>query len=354
MGIVFPATVNNNAELKIITGNANRPLAQRIAEHLDRPLAACTVTRFSDGEVFVQIDENVRGSDLFIVQSTNTPAENLMELLMLIEAARRASAKRITAVIPYFGYARADRKDQPRVSITARLIANMITVAGADRVLTMDLHASQIQGFFDIPSDHLYSAIVFNDYFLALGITDPVVVSPDVGSIKMARAFAKTLSCGLAIIDKRRPQPNQAEVLHIIGSIAEKTVILRDDMVDTGGTLTEAAQAVRNGGALKIFACCTHPVLSGKSLERIAASPIERLLVADTIDISERRLPANIEVISTARLFAEAIARIAHEQSVSALFPGEPDRSEDERGREPIRKSHKNPPTARKNAPTGA
>jgi ribose-phosphate pyrophosphokinase len=343
-------------ELKILSGNANRPLAQRIADHLERPLTKCTVTQFSDGEVFVKIDENVRGSDLFIVQSTNSPAENLMELLMLIDAARRASAKRITAVIPYFGYARADRKDQPRVSITARLVADMITLAGADRVLTMDLHASQIQGFFQIPSDHLYSAIVFNDYFLQLGVKDPVVVSPDVGSIKMARAFAKTLSCGLAIVDKRRPNPNQAEVLNIIGSIEGKIAILRDDMVDTGGTLTEAAKAVVKGGAKQVFACCTHPVLSGKSLERIAQSPIERLCVADTIDLSTRTIPDKISIISTAHLFADAIARIAHEQSVSALFPGEPDAVEDSQRRREAEASpkQKSRSTVGTNAPHGA
>lgn len=345
-----------DAELKIISGNANRPLAQRIAKHLDRSLTACTVTRFSDGEVFVKIDENVRGSDLFIVQSTNAPADNLMELLMLIDATRRASAKRITAVIPYFGYARADRKDQPRVAITARLVADMITLAGADRVLTMDLHASQIQGFFQIPSDHLYSAIVFNDYFLNLGVSDPVVVTPDVGSIKMARAFAKTLSCGLAIIDKRRPNPNQAEVLNIIGSIEGKTAILRDDMIDTGGTLTEAAKAVVKGGARKVYACCTHPVLSGKSLERVVASPIELLCVADTIDLSQRSIPEKIKVISTAHLFAEAIARIAHEQSVSALFPGEPDALEEGHQRKETDTPAKQParPAVGTNTPAGA
>jgi ribose-phosphate pyrophosphokinase len=313
------------SQLKIITGNSNRPLAEKIAKRLERPLTACTVTRFSDGEVFVQIDENIRGSDLFIIQSTNPPAENLMELLMLIEAGKRASAKRITAVVPYFGYARADRKDQPRVSITARLVANLIAVAGADRILTMDLHASQIQGFFDIPSDHLYSAMVFNDYFLKLGISDPVVVAPDVGSIKMARAFAKTLSCGLAIVDKRRPHPNRSEVLHIIGEIENKAVILRDDMIDTAGTLTEAARAVKERGAQQVFACCTHPVLSGNSLKRIADSCIEKLVVADTIDTSHRDLPNNIEVVTTTPLFAEAIARIATEKSVSQLFPPEPD-----------------------------
>ncbi len=329
MTIKRKVPVNMDAELKIITGNANRPLALKIAHHLDRPLAACTVTRFSDGEVFVKIDDNIRGSDLFIIQPTNTPAENLVELLMLVEAARRASARRITAVMPYYGYARADRKDQPRVSITARLIANLITTAGADRVLMMDLHASQIQGFFDIPSDHLYSAIVFNDYFLKLGLTDPVVVSPDVGSIKMARAFAKTLQCGLAIVDKRRPQPNRAEVLNIIGSVEGKNVILRDDMIDTAGTLTQAAKAVKEKGARCVYACCTHPVLSGPALERIADSPITQLIVADTIDISDRDLPSNVHVVSTAELFAEAIGRITHEESVSALFAAEPDLTDD-------------------------
>lgn len=318
-----------DSKLRIIAGNSNRPLAQRIAEHLDRPLTACTVSQFSDGEVFVKIDENIRGSDLFIIQSTNSPAENLIELLMLIEAARRASARRITAVIPYYGYARADRKDQPRVSITARLLANLITAAGADRVLMMDLHASQIQGFFDIPSDHLYSAIVFNEYFLKLKIENPIVVSPDVGSIKMARAFAKTLNCGLAIVDKRRPAQNKAEVLNIIGSVEDKTVILRDDMVDTAGTLTQAAKAVREHGATAVYACCTHPVLSGPALERIAASEITQLVVADTIDITQRELPNIIHVVSTASLFAEAIGRITHEESVSELFDALPDLPED-------------------------
>ncbi|MBD3297208.1 MAG: ribose-phosphate diphosphokinase [candidate division Zixibacteria bacterium] len=318
-----------DTKLRIIAGNGNRPLAQRIAEHLDRPLTACTVSKFSDGEVFVKINENIRGSDLFIVQSTNSPAENFIELLMLIEAARRASARRITAVIPYYGYARADRKDQPRVSITARLFANLITAAGADRVLMMDLHASQIQGFFDIPSDHLYSAIVFNEYFLKLNIDNPIVVSPDVGSIKMARAFAKTLNCGLAIVDKRRPQQNRAEVLNIIGSVENKTVILRDDMVDTAGTLTQAAKAVRENGANEVYACCTHPVLSGPALERIEESPITRLVVADTIDVSQRELPSSIHLVSTASLFAEAIGRITHEESVSELFDALPDLPED-------------------------
>jgi ribose-phosphate pyrophosphokinase len=323
-----------NSALTIITGNANRPLASKIAKHLDRPLAACTVTQFSDGEVFVKIDDNIRGSDLFIIQPTNPPAENLVELLMLIEAARRASARRITAVIPYYGYARADRKDQPRVSITARLIANLITTAGADRVLMMDLHASQIQGFFDIPSDHLYSAIVFNEYFLNLGVPNPVVVSPDVGSIKMARAFSKTLSCGLAIVDKRRPRPNSAEVLNIIGSVEGKSVILRDDMVDTAGTLTQAAVAVKESGAERVYACCTHPVLSGPALERIEKSPIEQLVAADTIDTTNRDLPSKVRIVSTAELFAEAIGRITHEESVSALFDNEPEPSLGEMGRD--------------------
>ena len=231
--------------------------------------------------------------------------------------------------MPYYGYARADRKDQPRVSITARLIANMITTAGADRVLMMDLHASQIQGFFDIPSDHLYSAIVFNEYFLKHKLQNPVIVSPDVGSIKMARAFAKTLGCGLAIVDKRRPQANQAEVLNIIGDVKGKDVILRDDMIDTAGTLTQAAQAVKDAGAVSVHACCTHPVLSGPALQRISSSPITELVVSDTIDITHRDLPESVRVVSTASLFAAAIARITHEKSVSELFNATSDLAED-------------------------
>ncbi|HEU4436265.1 MAG TPA: ribose-phosphate pyrophosphokinase [candidate division Zixibacteria bacterium] len=272
--------------LKLLTGTANRPLAEKIAQFLGLPLTACEVSRFSDGEIFVQINENVRGADVFIIQPTNSPAENLMELLILIEASRRASAETITAVLPYYGYSRQDRKDQPRVAITAKLVANLITVAGADRVITMDLHASQIQGFFDIPSDHLYASSIFNRYFLDLKLPDPVVVSPDVGAIRIARAFAKKLDAGLAIIDKRRPQANQAEILNIIGDVEGKTVIIRDDMVDTAGTIVQAADVLAQKGARAVYACATHPVLSGPALERIGKSKIKKFVVADTIDLS--------------------------------------------------------------------
>ncbi|HLG94393.1 MAG TPA: ribose-phosphate pyrophosphokinase [candidate division Zixibacteria bacterium] len=306
--------------LKLLTGTANRPLAEKIAQFLGLPLTACEVSRFSDGEIFVQINENVRGADVFIIQPTNPPAENLMELLILIEASRRASAETITAVLPYYGYSRQDRKDQPRVAITAKLMANLITVAGADRVITMDLHASQIQGFFDIPSDHLYASSIFNRYFLDLKLPDPVVISPDVGAIRIARAFAKKLDAGLAIIDKRRPQANQAEILNIIGDVEGKTVIIRDDMVDTAGTIVQAAEVLSQKGARAVYACATHPVLSGPALERIAKSKIKKFVVADTIDLSEKKLPSNLQVLSSAPLFGESILRISRGESVSSLF----------------------------------
>lgn len=306
--------------LKLLTGTANRPLAEKIAQFLGLSLTACELSRFSDGEIFVQINENVRGGDVFIIQPTNPPAENLMELLILIEASRRASAETITAVLPYYGYSRQDRKDQPRVAITAKLVANLITVAGADRVITMDLHASQIQGFFDIPSDHLYASSIFNRYFLDLKLPDPVVVSPDVGAIRIARAFAKKLDAGLAIIDKRRPQANQAEILNIIGDVEGKTVIIRDDMVDTAGTIVQAAEVLAQKGARTVYACATHPVLSGPALERIAKSKIKKFVVADTIDLSEKKLPANFHVLSSAPLFGESILRISRGESVSSLF----------------------------------
>jgi ribose-phosphate pyrophosphokinase len=306
--------------LKLLTGTANRPLAEKIAQFLGLPLTACEVSRFSDGEIFVQINENVRGADVFIIQPTNPPAENLMELLILIEASRRASAETITAVLPYYGYSRQDRKDQPRVAITAKLVANLITVAGADRVITMDLHASQIQGFFDIPSDHLYASSIFNRYFLDLKLPDPVVISPDVGAIRIARAFAKKLDAGLAIIDKRRPQANQAEILNIIGDVEGKTVIIRDDMVDTAGTIVQAADVLAQKGAKAVYACATHPVLSGPALERIGKSKIKKFVVADTIDLSAKKLPPNLEVLSSSALFGESILRISRGESVSSLF----------------------------------
>jgi ribose-phosphate pyrophosphokinase len=307
-------------ELRLFSGSSNRPLADKIAKHLDSKVSECTLRRFSDGEIFFQIDENIRGTDVFIIQSTNPPAENLMELLIMIDACRRASARRITAVIPYYGYARQDRKDQPRVAITAKLVANMITASGVDRVVLMDLHASQIQGFFDCPSDHLYASKVFNNHIRLLDLYPAVAVTPDVGSLKLVRAFAKELNFSLAIVDKRRPDINKAEVMNIIGEVEGKNVVIRDDMVDTAGTLSEAGQAIERGGAKRILAACTHAVLSGNSLERIEKSPIEKLLVSDSIYISPEKCGAKIEVLSVSKLISEAVLRIHEEKSLSSLF----------------------------------
>ena len=310
----------NNKRIRIICGSANRPLGEAVARKLNVPLCNTEIRRFSDGEVFVQINENIRGANVFIFQPTNPPGDNILELLMLIEASRRASAKNITAVIPYYGYARADRKEKPRVCITAKLIADFLMVAGADRVITMDLHAAQIQGFFAIPVDHLYSSILFNDYLQQIATSDMVVVSPDVGSIKVARAFAKTMEASLAIIDKRRPVQNLAEVVNIIGDVKGRDVILRDDMIDTGGTLCEAALALKGSGCGKIFACAAHGVLSGNALERLDKSPIEQVIISDSIDNSRRNLPAKFVVLSCAEIFAEAIDRIESDASVSIMF----------------------------------
>jgi len=313
------------SELKLITGNSNQPLAEKIARYIGVEPTACELRRFSDGELFVQINENIRGADVFITQSTNPPAENILELLILIEAARRASACRITAVIPYYGYARQDRKDRPRVAITAKLLANLLTTAGAQRVITMDLHASQIQGFFDIPHDHLYSTRVFKDYLDNIILDNTVIVSPDVGSIKLARAFAKAFHAGLAIVDKRRPKANQSEVLNVIGDVKDKNVIIRDDMVDTAGTLCQAAQAVADMGALNVMAVCTHAVLSGEAIERINNSAISKVIISDSIDVEQKNLPGKFQVLSCAKLFGEAIMRISGEKSVSSLFDDLPD-----------------------------
>ena len=307
-------------DFKIFSGSSNRPLAEKIAEKLGQSVSNCTLRRFSDGEVFFQIDENIRGMDVFIIQSTNPPAENLMELFIMIDACVRASARRITAVIPYYGYSRQERKDQPRVAISAKLIANLITKAGVHRVLLMDLHASQIQGFFDCPSDHLYSSRVFNEAIKNLGIENGVAVAPDVGSVKLVRSFAKSLDFSLAIVDKRRPDINQAKVMNIVGEVKGKDVVIRDDMVDTAGTLTEAAMALKEAGAKRIVAACTHPVLSGQALERIEKSPIEKFFVSDTIFHPDGKLGSKIEVLSVSAEFAEAILRIHEERSLSSLF----------------------------------
>ena len=281
-------------------------------------MGQCEIKTFSDGEIWVKYSDNIRGSDVFIVQSTNPPAENLMELLIMIDAAKRASARKVAAVIPYFGYARQDRKDQPRVSITAKLIANLITGAGADRVITMDLHAPQIQGFFDIPVDHLYSSAVLVKHFKRKKINNLAVASPDVGGIKMARAYAKRLEADLIVIDKRRPKQNEAEVMNIIGDVEGKNILIVDDLIDTAGTLCNAVSALHEHGAREIFAACTHPVFSGKSVERINNSKLSKILVTDTLPITTQS--SKIETESVAHIFSEAMKRTFKHMSISSLF----------------------------------
>jgi ribose-phosphate pyrophosphokinase len=308
-----------NEKIKLISGNSNLPLARKISDYLKIPLCDAEIKRFSDGEIAVKINENIRGKDVFIIQSTNPPAENLLELLVIMDAAKRASAERITAVIPYYGYARQDRKDQPRVPITSKLMANLITVAGADRVLTMDLHSAQIQGFFDIPMDHLFSNPVFYDYFSDFGSNDWVVVA-DLGSIKMVRNFAKKLSMPFAVLDKKRHVANQVEILNVIGEVEGKNIIIRDDIVDTAGTLTQSTEFIVNLGAKEIYACCTHAVLSGRSLELIEKSPIKKVVISDTIDVENKNLSNRFEIVSVGKIFGEAIERIYKGESVSSLF----------------------------------
>jgi len=309
-------------KLAIFSGNANLELAQSICKDLKVKLQDALVGRFSEGEIRVKINENVRGKDVFIVQPTCPPAnDNLMELLIMMDALRRASAHRITAVIPYFGYARQDRKDQPRVPITAKLVANLLTVAGANRILTMDLHAGQIQGFFDIPVDHLFSVGVLVDYFSKMNIKDLVAVSPDVGSIKMARAYAKRVSSGLAIIDKRRVSPEKAEAIHIMGEVEGKNVIIVDDMIATGSSLIEAVEALKKAKARTIYAAIAHGILSGPAIQRIdQCKGLEKLLITDSVPLSDEKKHPKIEVLSVASLLAEAIKRIHNEESVSCLF----------------------------------
>jgi ribose-phosphate pyrophosphokinase len=306
--------------LRLFTGNANRPLAEAICAHLGIDLGDATVDHFADGETFVKINENIRGSDIFVFQPTFPPASNVMELLIMIDAVRRASARRVTAVIPYYGFQRQDRKDQPRVPITAKLVANLITTAGADRVMTMDLHSAQIQGFFDIPFDHLYAAPVLVDYFLRRQVPNAVVVAPDIGSVKMARAYAKRLSASLAIVDKRRPRPDAVEMMNVIGEVDGKNVVIFDDIVSTGSTLVEAAKALKDAGACDIYAAATHGVLCGDAAERIASSPVKELVVTDSIPHAPGSLPQGVRVLSVAPLLAEAIRRIHDEESLSSLF----------------------------------
>jgi len=309
--------------IAVFTGKANPALAQEITRHLRVPLGRAHVGRFSDGEVNVELMENVRGRDVFIVQPTNPPAENLMELLMMTDACRRASAKRITAVVPYFGYGRQDRRPRAtRVSITAKLVANMIASAGVDRLLTVDLHADQIQGFFDIPVDNVYASPVLLGDAWKQKYKNMIVVSPDVGGVVRARALAKRLDdADLAIIDKRRPRPNESKVMNIIGEVEGRTCVLIDDMVDTAGTLCQAAQALKDEGAIKVVAYITHPVLSGAAIERISKSVLDELVVTDTIPLSEEGLACKrIRQLSVAGLLAETVRRINDEESVSSLY----------------------------------
>lgn len=304
--------------LAIFAGRSNIALARAIAEKYGTTLGEVTIKSFSDGELYVKYQQSIRGSDVFIVQSTPPPSENILELLLMIDAAKRASAYRVTVVIPYFGYARQDRKDQPRVSIASKLIANILTTAGADRVLTMDLHAPQIQGFFDIPLDHIYASSIFIDYFKSNPMDNLVVVAPDVGSLKMARSYAKRLGAGLAFVDKRRPQQNVAEVMNIIGEIQDKNILLVDDLIDTAGTITNAATALRERGAKNIIAACTHPILSGPAFQRIEDSPIDLMLVTDTVPL--KRPSPKLKVLSVAEIFADSIRRIYTDDSISTLF----------------------------------
>ena len=311
--------------LRIFSGNANRTLACSIAEHLDVPLGAMTTTRFNDGEIRVQVEESARGTDVFIIQPTCSPVnDNLMELLIMIDAFRRASAHRVTVVLPYYGYGRQDKKIKPREPVTARLVADLITEAGASRVVCVDLHAGQIQGFFRIPMDHLYAGPLIGQHLEEIGLVngDICVVSPDVGGVARARALAEMLHTSIAIIAKRRPEPGKVEVVEIIGDVRGKQCVMIDDMVDTGGSIVHGAEALLERGAATVYACCTHPVLSPGAVERIAASPVKQLVTTDTIPFKEKRHidEGHVKVLSVAPLLADAIRRIHNDESVSQLF----------------------------------
>jgi ribose-phosphate pyrophosphokinase len=306
--------------LKLIVGSGNPALSEEIARSLGVDPAKSTISRFADGEIFVRIDENVRGNDVFILQPTNPPAENIMELLLLIDAAKRASAARITCVMPYYGYSRQDRKDQPRVAIGAKLVANMIVTAGAHRVVGIDFHQHQLQGFFDIPVDHLYAAPVFVSHYRKKNLHDVVVVAPDVGSAKMARGFAKRLNGSLAIIDKRRPRPNHSEVVNVVGEVDGRDCILTDDMIDTAGTVAEASRALKKLGAKDVYVCATHALLSGPAVERLSDAPITEVTVTDTVRIPEEKRFPQLLILSVGDLLSKAIRYIHSEQSVSSLF----------------------------------
>ncbi len=311
-----------NQKMKVFSGRANRPLAEKICQHLGIALGKASISNFSDGEIKINIEENVRGVDVFVVQPTHPPAENLLELLLMLDAFKRASAERITAVIPYYGYGRQDRKDEPRVPISAKLIADLIVSAGASRVLTMDLHAEQIQGFFNIPVDHLYATPVLVEHFSKYELSNLVVVAPDTGRANRARGFAKRLGdkIPMAIIDKRRPAPNQAEVVMVIGDVADKDVLLFDDIIDTGNTLIVAAQALEKQGARKIMACATHPVLSNDAVLRLEKSKIAEITITDTIQLPQEKMSKKLNILSVSKLLAETVLRIHKGESVSSLF----------------------------------
>ncbi len=308
--------------LSIFTANSNRPIAEEICKYVEIPLGRSEVTHFSDGEIYVEINENVRGVNCFVVQSTCTPVnQSLMELLIMIDALKRASAGSIVAVIPYFGYARQDRKTKPRTPITAKLVADLISSAGADRVVSMDLHAGQIQGFFNIPFDHLYGMPVFLDELRHMSLSDVVVVSPDAGGVERARAYSKRLGGGMAIIDKRRSAPNVSEVMNVVGDVKGKNAIIVDDIIDTAGTLCNAARAVMDAGAKSVMSCASHGVFSGTAIERIQASPLTQVIATNTIPLDELgRTSSKIKVLSVARLLGEAVKRIHHGDSISSLF----------------------------------
>ena len=312
----------HTSPIMLLSGTANPALAQGIADVLRERLCDVTVKRFADGEIFVRIDENVRGRDVFLIQPTNPPAENVLELLILIDAAKRASAARVTAVVPYYGYGRADRKDQPRVSIAAKLLANLMTAAGADRVLSIDFHQHQIQGFFDIPVDHLYAAPVFRRYYEMKKLDNLVVVATDVSAAKMARGYARRLGGDLAIIDKRRPAPNEAEVSNIVGEVEGKHCIVPDDMIDTAGTMVSTIEVLKERGALDVYVLATHPLFSGPALERLASADVKEITVTDTVPLAPGVMEAlpNLTVLSVASLLAQAIESTHTNSSVSKLF----------------------------------
>jgi ribose-phosphate pyrophosphokinase len=311
--------------LLLLAGRANPPLAQEIGERIGKSPDAATVKQFADGEIFVRIDRNARGRDVFIIQPTPAPSDTIMELLLLLDAAHRASAARVTAVIPYFGYGRQDRKDQPRVSIGAKLVANLIVAAGADRVISIDFHQHQIQGFFDIPVDHLYAAPVITRYFRNLALDELVIVAPDVGSAKMARGYARRLDASFAIIDKRRPKANMSEVLNVVGEVEGMNCLVVDDMVDTAGTLANAVHALKERGAKTVYAAATHALFSGEAVSRLRDAPLEEMVVTNTVHVPEHKRFDNLRVLSVADLLAKAIDHVHSNESVTELFETIPD-----------------------------